>query len=199
MHTNVLYNMAKKPPFLLYRKAQRGGGSSRLRPLRRAGERILPTPLSKGSGEAARAITQGLCEKMEPMEIVNTLLIPALDEVGNRFETGKIFPAPAAPVGVGGPGGFRDHQGADCVPGDRDGAEGKIVLATVRGGYPRHWQSIVKVILEKLRFPGHRPGPDVPVETVVEAVQEHGARLAGLFRPDDHHPAQHGGHRQGHP
>ena len=41
-------------------------------------------------GEAAAA-TRALLEQKDPMEIVDQVLIPALDQVGADFEAGRVF------------------------------------------------------------------------------------------------------------
>ena len=56
----------------------------------------------------------------------------------------------------------------------------KIILATVEGDVHDIGKNIVKVILENYGYPVIDLGKDVPVQKVVEAVRQHGAKLLGL-------------------
>jgi 5-methyltetrahydrofolate--homocysteine methyltransferase len=176
---NVLYNIDKNSVSYIEKHSGEGAPAASA-PAPAAGETDITHAIIKGLKEPARAITQGLCEKMEPMEIVNTLLIPALDEVGNRFETGKIFLPQLLQSASAAQAAFEIIKERIASQGTGTVQKGKIVLATVKGDIHDIGKNIVKVILENYGFQVIDLGRDVPVETVVEAVQEHGARLAGL-------------------
>ena len=58
-----------------------------------AGQQIdLKTAIEKGLKEDAYQTTVALVKTKEPLEIINTYLIPALDTVGKGFEKGTVFP-----------------------------------------------------------------------------------------------------------
>ena len=54
-------------------------------------EITLSYAIQKGLSEAAEKITTELLEKTEPVDIINTELIPALNAAGEEFEAKKIF------------------------------------------------------------------------------------------------------------
>ena len=57
-----------------------------------AGQQIdLKTAIEKGLKEDAYQTTVALVKTKEPLEIINTYLIPALDTVGKGFEKGTVF------------------------------------------------------------------------------------------------------------
>lgn len=133
----------------------------------------------QGRREDAAAAAHALLETVSPLEIVNNEFIPALNEVGERFEKGQIFL----------PQLLQSAQAVErafVVVKERMGAEGKkeskgkILLATVQGDIHDIGKNIVKMILQNYGFEIIDLGKDVKIEAVVEAVREHNIRLAGL-------------------
>ena len=51
----------------------------------------LKTCIIKGLKEPAYKVTKKMLEEKEPLEIINTELVPALDIVGKGFEKGTMF------------------------------------------------------------------------------------------------------------
>ena len=52
----------------------------------------LSTALQEGDAEAAEAIAlEALAANVNPLEIINQVMVPALTEVGRTFQTGEIF------------------------------------------------------------------------------------------------------------
>jgi 5-methyltetrahydrofolate--homocysteine methyltransferase len=64
--------------------------------------------------------------------------------------------------------------------GDGSVSNGTIVICTVKGDIHDIGKNIVKVILENYGYKMIDLGRDVPVEKVVEATKESGAKLVGL-------------------
>jgi 5-methyltetrahydrofolate--homocysteine methyltransferase len=57
---------------------------------------------------------------------------------------------------------------------------GRFLLATVKGDVHDIGKNIVKVLMENYGYRVFDLGKDVPVETVVAAAKEHGAKVVGL-------------------
>lgn len=140
----------------------------------------LKSLILKGQKEDTPALTQKLLETLTPLEIVNGYFIPALDEVGSRFEKGKLF----LPQLI---------QSAEAVQrsqevlkayfeahGQESQSKGKILLATVQGDIHDIGKNIVKMVLENYGFDIIDLGKDVPIQTVLETIQKENIRLAGL-------------------
>lgn len=130
-------------------------------------------------GESAKA-TEALLESHEPMEIINDILIPALDKAGAAFEKGKIF-LPQLILNAGAAqaafGVIRERMiRSDKAPVSK----GKIVLATVKGDIHDIGKNIVKVLLENYGYTVIDLGKDVPCEEVVKAALENNVKLVGL-------------------
>lgn len=119
-------------------------------------------------------------EKMDAMDIVNQILIPALDQVGKEFEKGTLFlPQLILSAGVATAcfEVIKKHMNqSDHAPQEK----GTIVLATVKGDIHDIGKNIVKVLLENYGYRVIDLGKDVDYETVVEAAINSGAKLVGL-------------------
>ena len=118
-----------------------------------------------------------LLRSIAPLEVINDHIIPALDIVGERYETGEIFLPQllAAAEAVKAAFSILDRylpQGA--------GEKGTVVLATVKGDIHDIGKNIVKMLLENYGYHVVDLGRDVAPEAVVAAALETGAPLVGL-------------------
>ena len=130
-------------------------------------------------GEAAAA-TRDLLTDHPPLDLVDNALIPALDVVGAGYEKGTLFLPQLLQSASAAQAAFEEIKAAVARQGRPGESKGKIVLATVKGDVHDIGKNIVKVILENYGFDVLDLGRDVPVETVVEAVRQSGAKLVGL-------------------
>ena len=133
-----------------------------------------------GLGERGASLTEELSAEKDPMQIVNGVLIPALDTVGAGYEKGRIFLPQlilSASVVQGAFARIKERLNKD---GAAKVSKGTIVLATVKGDIHDIGKNIVKVLLENYGFTVIDLGKDVPVEAVVKAARESGAPLVGL-------------------
>ncbi len=117
-------------------------------------------------------------ESRSPMEVINDLLIPAINAAGDRFEKGQFFlpqlMASAETVKLG----FdviRDRAKTGEVT-----SKGKILLATVKGDIHDIGKNIVKMLLSNYGYEIVDLGRDVEPELVVETVKREHIRLVGL-------------------
>ena len=145
------------------------------------GERTLEQIVIAGlKGEAGPAARK-LLETAAPMEVVDGVLIPALDQVGADFEAGKVFLPQLIQAAGAAQAAFeviREHLSAR--PGREEEPKGTIVLATVKGDIHDIGKNIVKVLLENYGYPVVDLGRDVEPSAVVEAAKKHSAPLVGL-------------------
>ena len=135
----------------------------------------------RGLQDEARAAAEAALATQEPLAVVNTSLIPALDAVGDGFEKGTVFLPQLLQAATAAQAAFEAVKAAIAAQGQPGGAgKGKIVLATVQGDVHDIGKNIVRVILENYGYDVLDLGRDVPPERVVEAVRATGARLVGL-------------------
>ena len=129
--------------------------------------------------ESAKATALEL-EKREPMEIINEILIPALDKAGTQFESGKIFLPQLILTAGAAQAAFSVIKEKMANENSNPVSRGKIVLATVKGDIHDIGKNIVKVLLENYGYTVIDLGKDVPCEEVVAAAVEHDVKLVGL-------------------
>lgn len=143
----------------------------------------LTEAILKGLGESVRRHVKQLLCQMQPEEIINQKLIPALDFVGQGFESGKLFLPQMIQAAQAAQSGFEEIKKAissHCELAANASGRKKIVLATVHGDVHDIGKNIVKVILENYGFSVLDLGKDVPAEQVVKAVVQNEIRLVGL-------------------
>ena len=129
--------------------------------------------------EAAR-LTASLLETTDAMEIVDTLLTPALDRTGAAFEKGTLF-LPQLIQAAGAAQAAFDVIKAKLSSGDQPAvSKGVIVLATVKGDIHDIGKNIVKVLLENYGYTVIDLGRDVEYQAVVDAALRHKADIVGL-------------------
>ena len=139
-------------------------------------EEIVEAGLKGEAGEATRA----LLESRAPLDVVDNVLIPALDRVGAAFEAGKVFlPQLIQSAGAAQAAFEVIRERLSGQPGQRED-RGTIVLATVKGDIHDIGKNIVKVLLENYGYTVVDLGKDVDPAAVAEAVRKHRAPLVGL-------------------
>ncbi len=138
----------------------------------------LEEAISKGLSESAASITDELLKSREPIDIVNSDIIPALDNVGRGFEEGRIYL----------PSLLQSAEAAKCaferikisMPEKSSDKKGKIVIATVKGDIHDIGKNIVKLLLENYGFSVIDLGRDVPAEKISECAASAEADIVAL-------------------
>ncbi len=125
-------------------------------------------------------ITEELLKTTDSMQIVDEILIPALDKIGEDFEKGVIFlPQLIMSAGVA-QGAFEVIRNHMIQNNSAPVVKGKVVLATVKGDIHDIGKNIVKVLLENYGYEVIDLGRDVDYQAVVDAAIEHKVKLVGL-------------------
>lgn len=130
-----------------------------------------------GLKEQAGAIASELIKTMPPMEIINSMIIPALNIVGKGFEEKKVYLPQLLMSAQAAKEAFEAIKSA--IP-TGENKKGKIIIATVKGDIHDIGKNIVKVLLENYGYEVIDLGKDVAPEKVVDAVEKSGAKLVGL-------------------
>jgi 5-methyltetrahydrofolate--homocysteine methyltransferase len=142
--------------------------------LQRLHEAIL-----NGDAKAAAAVTQeALAENVQPLELIHKAMIPAMDEVGRRFEcqdyfvpelllSARAMKAALAPLRP-----LLAASGAQPA--------GKVVIGTVKGDLHDIGKNLVAALLEGGGFEVIDLGVDVAPEKFVETVQKTSANIVCL-------------------
>ncbi len=134
----------------------------------------------KGLKADSAAATEELLKTESAMDIIDKILIPALDKVGAEFEKGKLFLPQLILAAEASQAAFEVIKKKLSAENGGSAAKGKIVLATVKGDIHDIGKNIVKVLLENYGYDVIDLGRDVDPQLVVDAAIENDVRLVGL-------------------
>ncbi len=140
----------------------------------------LKTAVVKGLKEQAKKETEKELQSKTPLEIIDGILIPALNEVGKAFEENRVF-LPGLLMSAETAGVSFDIIKREMEKKGLQGEKkGKIILATVEGDIHDIGKNIVKVLLENYGYDVIDLGKDVKPEAVVDCVIKENIHFVGL-------------------
>jgi len=138
----------------------------------------------KGYPEKAEAEAAKLLEILSPMDIVNNYIVPALDNVGADYASGKKF-LPQLLLSADTVSKvfaiLKKHIAENSANNpDSQKSNGKILMATVQGDIHDIGKNIVCAMLENYGFEVIDLGKDVAPETIIKTALEQKITLIGL-------------------
>lgn len=142
--------------------------------------RDLKEIIIKGLKEDASESVRKLLECKDSLTIVDEYLIPALDEVGKKYEKGQIFLPQLIQSAETVKSAFAVIKENISLEEKKQVSKGKIILATVKGDIHDIGKNIVKIILQNYGFDIMDLGKDVPIENIVETAKREKIKLVGL-------------------
>ena len=116
---------------------------------------------------------------LKPEEIINKALVPAINKVGELYESGRYFlpqlmgSAEAMKNGI-------DYLEPMLEAGGAGDTKGIIVLATVKGDIHDIGKNLVAVMLKNYGFKVYDLGKNVEAEEIIASAKEHDADIIGL-------------------
>jgi 5-methyltetrahydrofolate--homocysteine methyltransferase len=131
--------------------------------------------------DKTEALTKDALEAgTEPLSIINEGLVPGMEIVGQKFQSGEYFlpqmviaaNAMQQAMGLLEPELQARKQVSESV--------GTVVIGTVKGDIHEIGKSLVATMMSAYGFRVHDVGVDVDAETFVDKVKETGANLLGL-------------------
>jgi 5-methyltetrahydrofolate--homocysteine methyltransferase len=132
-----------------------------------------------GEAHTAKSITEtALAEGVEPLHIVNEFLIPAMDDVGNKFGRNEYFvpelllSARAMKASMALIRPLLAERGNEPIE--------RVVIGTVKGDLHDIGKNLVGAILEGGGFEVFDLGVNVSPEKFIEEVQSTGAQIVGM-------------------
>lgn len=126
--------------------------------------------------EVTRATNQ-LLEKQDGLEIINTIVIPALNDIGKQYEDNTVFLPQLIQSAEVAKSAFSIIKSTFS---NSKTSKGPILMATVHGDIHDIGKNIVKVVLESYGYQIIDLGKDVPPEKVVEAYHKYQPKAIGL-------------------
>lgn len=139
----------------------------------------LTKAVIKGFKDKSAEITKRLLETVQPLEIVNNEIIPALNTVGKGFENKTVYLPQLLMSAEAAKSAFEVIKGF-MAGGEKTADKGIFVIATVHGDIHDIGKNIVKLLLENYGFKVVDLGKDVPPDSIVQKVVELRAPLVGL-------------------
>ena len=139
----------------------------------------LRDAIINGDDKLTLEITQqALKEDVNPVELINKWMIPAMDEVGRRFETQEIFFPEMLIAARAMKRALEPLRPLLSASGVRPTA--RVVIGTVQGDLHDIGKNMVGHMLEGAGFEVHDIGIDVPAEKFIEAVKTHDAQILAI-------------------
>jgi 5-methyltetrahydrofolate--homocysteine methyltransferase len=132
-----------------------------------------------GDAKGANAITQqALSEGIDPLELVNKYMVPAMDEVGRRFEANEYF-VPELLISA------RAMKAAldlirPLLTARGDKPVGRVAIGTVKGDLHDIGKNLVASLLEGGGFEVFDLGVNVAPEKFIETVRQKGANIIAM-------------------
>lgn len=142
-------------------------------------ERARSLVLEGRSAPVAEAVAQVL-EDHDALYAINEVLIPALDEVGRRFEKGTFFLPQLMASAEAAKAGFEVIRASAPAAEAATSGKGAVVICTVHGDIHDIGKNIVRMLLENYGYDVIDLGRDVPPEVVVDETVARHAPLVGL-------------------
>jgi 5-methyltetrahydrofolate--homocysteine methyltransferase len=124
-------------------------------------------------------IKKALASKVAPMEIIEKALRPAMEEVGQKFETLEIFLPEMIMAADAMSAGVEILRPLLAAAGGEKKV-GRVVLGTVSGDVHRIGKDIVRIMLEGAGFDVTDAGHDVPDDTFLVKVKDLKPDILGL-------------------
>ena len=138
----------------------------------------LQKAIIKGLKEQAAVITKELLKIVDPLDIVQNEIIPALDIVGKGFENKTVYLPQLLMSAEASKAAF--EQIKNSMQGEKNASKCTFVIATVKGDIHDIGKNIVKLLLENYGFNVCDLGKDVPPEDIVKKTVELKAPIVGL-------------------
>jgi 5-methyltetrahydrofolate--homocysteine methyltransferase len=133
----------------------------------------------QGDDKAALAITEkAIAEGADPLMLVNEYMIPAMDEVGRRFENNEYF-VPELLISARAMKAALEILRPLLLQGGQEPLA-KVAIGTVKGDLHDIGKNLVASMLEGGGFEVIDLGVNVSPEQFVQAVREKGAKLVAM-------------------
>ncbi len=138
----------------------------------------LQRAIIKGVKNDAYSFAKELLKDKAPLDVINSEIVPALDEVGKCFEKKTMYLPQLLMAAEAASKAFEAVK--EAMGGSKDDSKGKIIVATVKGDIHDIGKNIVKVLLENYGYEVIDLGKDVEPENIVSAAKEQNVKLIGL-------------------
>lgn len=130
--------------------------------------------------EAEAGAVEALEAEVDPLEIINEVMIPALTEVGRRFQSGEFFLPELMLAGEAAEAVSKHLEAAIAASGQKTQAVGVVVAGTVQGDVHDIGKNIVATMLRAHGFEVVDLGRNVSPSEFVDAAKQSNADVVAL-------------------
>jgi 5-methyltetrahydrofolate--homocysteine methyltransferase len=131
----------------------------------------------KGRSADAGALTRKYLEKEDGISVINGHLIPALDQTGALYESGRIFLPELLSSAKAAKAAFDVIKEKSPKAAEK---KGTVLLATVFGDVHDIGKNIAKMLLNNYGYDVIDLGKDVPPDMIIDAIKDNDIKLVGL-------------------
>lgn len=166
--SNINKNTASKEEIEETKEKEKASEAEKLMKIIKQGDKPVAVPQVKLLME----------EGMEPVEIINNCIIPALEKVGENYEKQIYFLPQLLLAAEAAQSAFQYLK--EFVKEDTDKKLGTVVIATVKGDIHDIGKNIVAIMLENQGFHVIDLGKDIATEVIIETALKEDASIIGL-------------------
>jgi corrinoid protein of di/trimethylamine methyltransferase len=141
-------------------------------------QQIYESVVNRDAPAVEKLVQQAVAECVSPLEIISEYLIPAMTEVGARFERGEFFVPEMITAADAMQAGLTVLK--PLLEGGESRTVGHAVIGTVKGDIHDLGKNLVGMMLEGAGFQVTDLGTDVAPEQFVKAVQERNTDIVGM-------------------
>ena len=143
-------------------------------------DKTLKNAIIKGLSDSAYEIASKLLQSLDPIDVINSEIVPALDAVGKGFEEKKVYLPQLLICAEAAKSAFDAVKEKIAKSGNSQSKKCTFVLATVHGDIHDIGKNIVKALLENYGFDVVDLGKDVAPEIICETAVSLNAPIVGL-------------------
>ena len=187
-HSELMMNSAKNPDYSSYQtfaediieKVMSEQNTASTAVSVKSDSLTLKEAVESGLAEKATSLAKLMLESTDPLDLVKSEIIPALDKVGEGFEKGTVYLPSLLMSAEAAKAAFAEVKAKmeSCGNKTKDGRT--IVIATVKGDIHDIGKNIVKLLLENYGYQVIDLGKDVPAEVIVENAIKHDVKMVLL-------------------
>jgi trimethylamine corrinoid protein len=134
--------------------------------------------IMKGDAElAVEAAKKGIDAGTDPLTLMNDGFIPGINQVGDLFETGRLFLPQLVMCATAMEKATEIINAA--IPGSQEAISGRVIVGTVEGDVHDIGKTIVVALFKANGFEVMDIGRDAPVERFIDEAEKFGADIIG--------------------
>jgi trimethylamine corrinoid protein len=140
-------------------------------------EEAIEAILKGDTDKATEVAKRGLDEGLNPLELMDKGFIPGINQVGDLFETGRLF-LPQLVYSATAMEKATEIINA-AIPAEKAAVTAKIVIGTVEGDVHDIGKTIVVALFKANGFEVLDIGRDAPIERFINEAEKFGANIIG--------------------